>query len=68
VDAGEFAPDMCAVRGIKQLTNESVEALQNLLLLIREDAGNAHRVQAYVDLAEKVLSAMHTSIVVATPC
>ena len=68
MDARDLAPEMCAGRGIKELTNESVEALQNLLHLIREDAGNVHRVQAYVDLAEKVLSTMHTGIVVASPC
>ena len=59
---------MCAGQGIKHLSSEYVEALQNLLHLIREDAGNVQRVQAYVELAEKVLSNMHTSIVAATIC
>jgi hypothetical protein len=59
---------MCAGQGIKLLSSENVEALQNLLHLIREDAGNIERVQTYVDLAEKVLSNLHTSIIAASVC
>ena len=64
----DVTPAMCAGQGIKHLCNESVEALQNLLHLIRADAGNAQRVQDYLDIAEKVLSDLRTNIAAASLC
>jgi hypothetical protein len=64
----DVTPAMCAGQGIKHLSNESVEALQNLLHLIRADAGNAQRVHDYLDIAEKVLSDLRTSIAAASLC
>jgi hypothetical protein len=45
---------------LKHTTRETLEAFQNLLYLIREDAGDAYRVRAYVDQADKVLQSIHT--------
>lgn len=47
----------------KHTTRETLEVFQNLLYLIREDAGDAHRVRAYLDHADEVLQNLH-----AGPC
>lgn len=44
----------------KHTTREILEAFQNLLYLIHEDAGDSYRVRAYVSLAEKLLHNVHT--------
>ncbi len=58
------SPDLpLASEDFKHSTREILEAFQNLLYLIREDAGDARRVRAYVDQADKVLGHIH-----AGPC
>lgn len=66
LDGGKFFMDsldlplgMNASETMKHSTREILEAFQNLLYLIREDAGDAYRVGVYVDQAEKVLQNVH---------
>lgn len=63
MDSQGLPPAVCADEDVKHASKETVDALQNLLYLIREDAGNAHRVRAYLDIADKVLWNMHTRII-----
>jgi hypothetical protein len=51
--------NMSTDEGLKHMTRGTLEALQNLLYLIRLDAASPQRVQAYVDQAEKVLLRAH---------
>jgi hypothetical protein len=60
MDSPDSPPAARASEDLKHTTREILEAFQNLLHLIREDAGDAYRVRAYVDQAEKVLGNVHT--------
>jgi hypothetical protein len=60
MDSPDLPIAMTAGDKMKHTTREILEAFQDLLYLIREDAGDARRVGAYVDQAEKVLQNVHT--------
>ncbi len=59
MDSLDLPLGMNASEKMKHSTREILEAFQNLLYLIREDAGDAYRVGVYVDQAEKVLQNVH---------
>jgi hypothetical protein len=62
VDSPDLLYSMSADEDLRRTARETVEALQNLHYLIREDADYPHRVKAYVDQAGEVLLRLHPHI------